>query len=133
MGENERCGRPHILVNALAGAVVCRAPLRLKPSRIWESMGENERCGRPHILVNALAGAVVCRALLRLKPSRKWANKGYYERYGGPHCLVNALAGAFVCRAEGRGCGYGGLFPRPFRVFRGLSWGRTIAKKFPGG
>jgi hypothetical protein len=33
--------------------------------------------------------------------------------------------------AEGRGCGYGGLFPRPFRAFCDLSWGRTGVKSFP--
>jgi hypothetical protein len=53
-GDYERYGGPHTPVNALAGAVVCRAPLRLKPSRIWESMGYYERCGVPQLCINAL-------------------------------------------------------------------------------
>jgi hypothetical protein len=58
MGYYERYGGPHCLVNALTGADVCRALLRLKPSRICESMGYYERYGGPHCLVNALRARV---------------------------------------------------------------------------
>jgi hypothetical protein len=71
MGDYERYAGPQHSVNALAGAFICRAPLRLKPSRRWESMGYYERYGGPQHSVNALAGAFVCRAPLRLKPSRR--------------------------------------------------------------
>jgi hypothetical protein len=54
MGDYVRYGGPHCPVNALAGAVVGRALLRLKPSRICESMGDYVRYGGPHCPVNAL-------------------------------------------------------------------------------
>jgi hypothetical protein len=75
-----------------------RALLRLKPSRIWESMGDYERYGGPHTPVNALAGAAACRARVRLKPSRMWESMGHYVRYAVPQHCVNALAGVFICR-----------------------------------
>jgi hypothetical protein len=63
-------------VNALAGAVTGRAPLRLKPSRICKSMGDSVRYAGPHTPSQRPAGAVTGRAPLRLKPSRRWANRG---------------------------------------------------------
>jgi hypothetical protein len=54
MGHYVRYGGPHPPVNALAGAFACRALLRLKPSRISESMRYTVRYGGPHPSVNAL-------------------------------------------------------------------------------
>jgi hypothetical protein len=59
MGDYERYGGPHSHVNALAGAFTCRAPLRLKPSRMCANRGYSERYAAPHLLAQRPAGAVI--------------------------------------------------------------------------
>jgi hypothetical protein len=54
MGDYERYAVPHSLVNALRARLLGRAPLRLKPSRICDSMGDYVRYAMPYSLVNAL-------------------------------------------------------------------------------